>query len=210
MAEITLEVRQLLEKQPWKEIMARLLLYADNKMQRLVWRGSFGGHPPEGIQAKDLIQTVIEKVFSGNRTWNPDRHPDLVGFLMDALDSEISNLVRSFENRRLRPEASLAEGALERIDDVTPEVQLLNKEREGESEDLLLSFLEFLTPDDELRKVVETIMDGIVKRADIAGHLGVTVAEVDARRKRLSRRVQEYRAKRAAMATPASGGTRHA
>jgi DNA-directed RNA polymerase specialized sigma24 family protein len=210
MAEITLEVRQLLEKQPWSEIVARLLLYADNKMRRRVWRGSLGGDPPEGIQAEDLVQTVIEKVLSGGRRWDPDRHPDLLGFLMDALDSEISNLVQSFENRRMKAEASVDASVLEQIDGATPETQLLDKERESESEDFILGLLEFVKADHEVQQVVETIMGGVAKRAEIAQRLGVAVTEIDARKKRLFRRVEEYRAKRVAMATPRSGGTSHA
>jgi DNA-directed RNA polymerase specialized sigma24 family protein len=208
MPEIPSDVRRRLEEHPWEETTARLLRHADNKIRRLLWRGSRDGHPPGGIQPGDIVQTVYEKVLSGTRNWNPDKHPDLFEYLRDQVDSEISNLVCSAENRRFRPEAALPVGKLERGD--VPEVPVLADENERQSEEFLLGFLDVLKHEPDLQKVVEAIVDGVGKPGDIAQHLGVRVEEIYSRRKKLIRRLEDYRAGRAAAITPSKGGTSRA
>ena len=205
MPEIPDDLRRRLDEHPWDETTARLFRHADNKIRRLIWRGARRGHPPGGVQAGDLVQTVYEKLLSGTRNWNPEKHPDLFEYLKDQVDSEVSNLVRSGENRRLRSEASLPAGALEGSDAPVPEAALA-AEGERLSEEFFLGFLDFLKDEPDLQKVVEAIVDGVGKPADIAHHLGVRFEEIYSRRKKLTRRLEEYRTARAAATAPSKGG----
>lgn len=196
-----------MERHPWEETAPRLLRHADNKIHRLIWRGTRGGNPPDGVQANDVVQTVLEKVLDGRRNWNPDKHPDLFEYLRDQVDSEISNLVQSLENRQLRPEASLPQDSAQ-IDTATPEALALARERERQSEEFFLNFLDFLNGETDLQQVVEAIVDGGPKPAEIAQQLGIRAEEVYSRRKRLARRLKEYQDERASAITPSKGGTR--
>jgi hypothetical protein len=72
MTEIPIDVRVLLEKHAWNESIPRLLRHANNKIQRRRWRGSFGGNPPGGIEADDVVQTEYYLGFAdGIQLANP-------------------------------------------------------------------------------------------------------------------------------------------
>ena len=62
----------------WDEAIDRLVRHADKKLQKRKWLGINGGDPPSGIQAKDIIQGVLDKVLRGRRNWDPDANPDLL------------------------------------------------------------------------------------------------------------------------------------
>ena len=202
MADIPSDVRVQLEGHPWNESIPRLLRHAENKIQRRRWRGSFGGVPPGGIEAHDVVHTVIEKVLSGIRRWDPNSQPDLFGYLRAAVDSEISNLVRSYENRRLQSEGTVPASTFEQIDESTPESALLAKEREAQSDVFITGFLDSLNGEPNLQKLVMAFVDGMTKRSEIAEHLGVSVEEIDSQRKKLRRRLEDYMVKGAIIANP--------
>lgn len=215
MAQPTAEVLRRLEEHPWEETTARLLRHALNKIGRHRWRGERRGYPPAGIEAEDVVQTVYEKLRSGRRDWKFDTHPDLFLWLRDQVDSEISNLVRSAENRKTVREETLpvavAEADRTKNFDLlansaaTPEEELLVAEDEKRNQEFFFGLLEFMDGEEDLQKVVQTIVDGIRKPADIAQHLGVRADQIYACRKRLQRRLEEYRERRAALATERGG-----
>ncbi|ETX06877.1 hypothetical protein [Candidatus Entotheonella palauensis] len=83
----------------WEETAPRLVLYAQQKMERLTWLGTHGGPPVKGIQPTDIVQQAVHDVLSGKRAWNKKR--SFLHFLMqDVISSIISNCVTSAENRK--------------------------------------------------------------------------------------------------------------
>ena len=207
--EIPADVRQLLDEHPWEETTARLLRHAQNKIRRLTWRGSWGGVPPGGIQPDDIVHEVYEKVLAGTRKWEPAKQPDLFEYLRDQVDSEISNLVTSSDNKRVRAEGNLRPGVLEKVDEESPEEILLDKERKRESDEFVLGFMEFLEGQPELQQIVEAIVGGVEKRAELATHLHTTVEQIDSCKKRLKRRLEEYVSRPVAPSPSPKGGIPH-
>jgi hypothetical protein len=208
--EISADVRQLLDEHPWEETTPRLLRHVQNKIERLKWRGFRRGEPPGGAEAADIVQNVYKKVLAGTRKWDPVKQPDLFEYLRDQVDSEISNLVTSSENKCVRREGLPSSAVLERIDELSPEQILLVKEREKESDEFVLGFMEFLEGQPELQQIVDAIVDGIEKRAEIARHLHTSVEEIDLCRKRLKRRLEEYMSRPVSPSTSPRGGVSHA
>jgi DNA-directed RNA polymerase specialized sigma24 family protein len=201
----------MLDVQSWNDIVDRLVVHADRKMRRLVWRNLRGGDPPGGEEPTDIVQSVIEKVITGTRKWNPAKHPDLLSYLQDQVDSEISNLVRSFENRYHISEASLSDTKiLEGTDETTPETELIAEGDKIQSDDFVLGFLEFLNKEPELQSIVEAILDGNKKRAEIADAIKITVSELDVQKKRLKRRLSDYLDQRKRIVDDIKGGTNNA
>jgi DNA-directed RNA polymerase specialized sigma24 family protein len=203
----------LLQAFPWSEAIPQLAFHAERKMDRLRWRNSWNGSPPGGAEALDIVQEVILKVFAGERRWSPEKHPDLFLWLRDQIDSVISSLVLSGENRKfITPTPGAEDSTFERIDGDTPESILIKQQEEDESETILLELLELLQSDPDLQRLVTTIIesqDGVPKRSDLAASLGITPKELDAWRKRLFRRVEEYKKGKSARMLEMKGGPVH-
>lgn len=96
---INKEMFEVLNNQNWPEIILRLKAYAIRKVQRRRWRKGRESLP-KGHEAADLANKAIEQVWLEERIWNRERQADLLKFLMDAVDSLVSNLVRCAEHRR--------------------------------------------------------------------------------------------------------------
>jgi DNA-directed RNA polymerase specialized sigma24 family protein len=212
MAEIPPDVREQLEEHPWEDTIPRLVLYAIRKAKRLYWQGIMNGHMPGGREAQDVVQDAIEDVLNGRRFWNPVSQPDLFAHLRSIVDSKLSHLVESMEHRSVRSESAL--GA--RNEDAPGLTSLAELPASGaspfetlvqaEAEDFFWGFYELLADEPLLQKVIEWIDAGIDRPADIAVHLGVPPREIYNARKRLQRRLNDYRAQRAQKSLPGKGG----
>src|SRR5215216_2820742 len=83
----------------WEETTPRLVLYAQRRIERLIWLGECGGSPPKAMQAEDIVQQAVHDVCIGKRKWNNNK--PFIHFLMkDVISSIISNLVESSENKQ--------------------------------------------------------------------------------------------------------------
>ena len=163
MAEIPPDVREQLEEHPWEDTILRLELYAIRKAKRLYWQGIMNGNMPGGKQAQDVAQEVIEDVLTGQRAWNPATQLDLFAHLQSIVDSKLSHLVESMENRSVRSESALrakdeeAPGmtSMEQFPDSGPSpVETL---MEAEAEDFFWGFYECLADEPLLQQVIECI-----------------------------------------------------
>lgn len=76
----------------------------------------------------------------------------------------------------------------------------------AEAEDFFWGFYEFLADEPLLQNVIECIDASLNKPADIAVHLGVPPKEMYNVRKRLQRRLNDYRAQRVQKSFPEKGG----
>jgi len=187
------EVAQELLGQPWDDIGKRLLLYAARKMRGKTWMGVGGGDPTGAYEAQDYVSTVIAKLFTGERHWDPRKDPSLFHWLTAQIDSEINNALTSLRNKRAAP----ASWAAEQPDNQTPESLYFEKEQQKETEEVLLGFYEFLEDEPELQEIVGAcIFEGITERAEVIERCGIKASEYDSRRKRLMRRAGAYKTAR--------------
>jgi DNA-directed RNA polymerase specialized sigma24 family protein len=74
--------RALLDRQDWGDIHARLLTFAESRTGKRA-----------KARAKDLAQTAILRVYSPESTWDPEKEPELLRYLMS-----VANSVRANEN----------------------------------------------------------------------------------------------------------------
>lgn len=201
----------------WKDTIKRLTFHASRKLERRRWRGVRGGPAPGGHQAVDIVQGICAKVISGRRRWNPSRHPELFVYLRDQVDSEISNLVNSLDNRRVERLVAPTgdDGDEQAVDPLdggpSPEDLVVSTQRESQAEEFALGFIDHLDGKTDLLETVGVILDSgdDAKPAAWADRLHVTAEEVYNRRKRLKRELKAYMAARVA-APPRKGGTTRA
>ena len=113
----------------WPVIQLELRKYAEKKVAAKKWRtGSF---LPKGMEAPDIACLAVVKTLNGiigvddgngRRAWNETENPTLLEHLMDAVDSEVSNLVLSKEHKRHNYSAKLnSEEAAARLEEEVDE-----------------------------------------------------------------------------------------
>src|SRR5437868_14422299 len=102
MSELSEEVRDRLDQHPWEDTIPRLELYASKKIKSLYWQGIRNGPMPGGREVEDVVGQAIYKVVEHERRWDPTKYPDLYLYLVNVVDSEISHLVESWDNRNLQ------------------------------------------------------------------------------------------------------------
>lgn len=175
------------------KILKRLTLHADRKLARLRWRGVQGGSPPAGIQGEDVATDAITSVIEGTRAWDPKAQPDLLKYLRSVVDSMVSKLVNSVDNRKMRrlgppgtsDESSPAYEAAGR----EPDPAELAASREA-AEKFRGPIVEALKDDELAYQVFECLEADITKPSDIAEYLGLSVGEVNNAQKRIRRKVE--------------------
>jgi len=75
MGSLSRECREYLDKQPWDEIIPKVILYAARRLELYEWQGSRKGGPPMGRTAEDFVNEVIIGLYQGDgRTWDAKRH----------------------------------------------------------------------------------------------------------------------------------------
>jgi DNA-directed RNA polymerase specialized sigma24 family protein len=72
--------RALLDRQDWGDVQARLLDFAEARCGKKA-----------KAQAKDLVQGAILRVYAFDSTWEPEKEPDLVRYLMSVVNSLRAN-----------------------------------------------------------------------------------------------------------------------
>lgn len=92
------KVVALLDAQDWDGIFKRLTKYAHNRM-RLLYTPWGEDMLPGGVGAQDLVSDAITAVYTGRVTWNPEKHPDLLKFLMDLVKRRSGQLVELEEHK---------------------------------------------------------------------------------------------------------------
>jgi RNA polymerase sigma factor (sigma-70 family) len=177
----------------WEELLERLTLYADNCVVRLTWRGlrrAKGGAVPGGIEAADLAQETIVDVIEGSRRYDPAAQPDFFRFLQDVVDSKVSHLATSAENRKSRrPEDSLDDDApaLDRVERAPPpEDQVAEDEALAR---LRRDARDAVAKDPLAKRIFECLDAGVTKPGEIATLLGISVEEIYNAQKRMARLV---------------------
>lgn len=177
----------------WRRIYRRLVVYAETRMMRLVWRGVRASKVPDALRCfshgkgpEDIVGDVIESALTGTRRWDPGKQPELVEFLRGAVSSHISHLVRSTENRALSARNVDSAGR--------PAIDLPKVLEARESLERVQNRLSKLRWQDDLGpRIVSCFEQGMTKPAEIAAHLQVDVRRVYKTVKRLIRELARIR-----------------
>ena len=183
-------VLELLLQQDWPDLSVRTLRYAQKKIQRLHWVTGSGPCPnlPGGLSSEDLAGEAIAKLWSGARTWDPVKQPELLKLLYDIVDSLVSHLVESSEHRIRKNEIS------PEVLDATPSPQSTNEKDEDAEQLFFAQALAALQDDAVLVQVFELCFDGVTKPAEIAEHLGLQPNQVSRLKEKMKRRLDGLRA----------------
>jgi hypothetical protein len=76
---------QLLDEHDWTKTIFSLTAYVISLCR---WKNI---HLPRGTEFDDIAMQSIEKVYTGERQWDPDKNPDLVNYLKSVCRSLVSN-----------------------------------------------------------------------------------------------------------------------
>jgi RNA polymerase sigma factor (sigma-70 family) len=87
------EISDLLDRHKWNESIVKLTAYVVSLcwLKRIIL--------PKGLEAEDIVMEAIEKIYTGERTWDHNNDPDLHRFLMSVVKSILSNKITSKEAR---------------------------------------------------------------------------------------------------------------
>lgn len=200
MAELTPDALAKFEQTVTDEFIERLAAFALRRKRSRYWRGVWDGHLPGGNEVADIVQEALDDVLHGRRTWDPEKHPDLLDFMRSVVNSKISHLVTGAENTKEElARVATHEDGTDHFDTApskttaTAAEQLQAKEDEERNSDLLFSFYDFVADDQLVQGIVGCTIEGLTKRAEIAAALKVKEREITNANKRLDRCFKEFR-----------------
>lgn len=189
----------------WVELRQQLVKYAEWKVRRRRWKSA--GSLPKGKEPADLVSSAIAKTLNailhdasdeGIATWNEDVNPELVDHLKGAIDTEISNLLRSGEHRKMNYSASKTEDEAVEIFESAVDSQSLNYAEDSmplefeRFEEFTAAVMKQLDGDDEAQLMFMTYQElskthDVVKPGAAADKLGISAKESYNLRKKICR-----------------------
>ena len=193
-------VQSRLRWEDWERLAPQAEAFAARELRRRRWRGKRSGVVPEGYDAKGIAAQAIAEMLSGHCRLAP-------GFTAERVQRELERLIR----QRIRQLHMLAEARL-----VRSEWEVLRADEEGnrasvfgrlvdenaglaatEEEEVRARVKEefegFLGGDEELKGLFRCLGEGITKPSELARRLGMEEKAAVRARKRLDRRMREYR-----------------
>jgi hypothetical protein len=187
---------EALKKENWDNIIPRLIYFA----QQRIWRYVRQGNVLKGKTAENFVEEAIFKVWTGVRVWDRQKCPEVIELLFGVILSDVGHSVGS-KNSNIDFEEGISESeALDcdgrKLESQTPIHSLLRDEQDGKDNDFLIWFIDSLGQDKQLVKLTEVIIDGCDKEAEMARTMGITAKEVYNLKKKLGRRLREYRKNR--------------
>jgi hypothetical protein len=191
-----------------KLIFLRLGGYSLRVCRAHRWRTKNAQNLPDGETPASLVTKAFELVLSGKRDWDPVTGPPLEKYLMDVIDSLISNLSTSCDNRILVSVPQAREG-LEPAEmesrtpppsaewlassGRSPEDILLAREQAAMEEQALDMLIDECEDHTEARVVLQETFDGCEKSSQIAAKTGLSITQVYNASKRISERIGAVR-----------------
>jgi hypothetical protein len=180
----------------WNDLYPRLLLVAEGKLNRLIWRGQSFGPIPGGHTSHDFVQAAIEKTKGGIRAWNPEI--SIFQHLAGVILSDINHLANSSENQITR----FDDQKVIQIEDhrATPEASAVRKSQE----ETFLAFLHEKNPN--LRILASSILHDPTRLGslELATKLSLSICEVDSLKRALRRATEEFLRNEQAAGQPAT------
>jgi hypothetical protein len=193
----------------WLAMTPRLARYALSVSRDLRWRTRDSEELPGGETVTSIVSKAIEKIYSGERDWDPDKEPDLEKYLRSVIDSLLNHLATSLDNVIVTvppgPESDDAAdwetGSPQRDPAAdwlvppskSPEAVLLRREEAVLEDHALELLLDECVQDSVLMKVLEAMMDGSSKAAEISRVTGIPIKDVYNAAKRLDRKLEIVR-----------------
>ena len=157
----------------WKKAVAYTGFVLRNKYEVMTEKGI------DGKTAEDLAEEVIEKLLTGKRNWNKQKHPDLFSQVKSSIDSHVYNFITK---KRLLESSIIYESIDNGVNDSYDKNELL---------DYSIKILKSLNASDEEIILFQCNVDGLLKPHEIAEELGISVTEVYNIKKRLNRKLPE-------------------
>lgn len=181
------DVLEKLRAADWERIYPALVAYAVARTNRLpLVKG--GGPLPQGHQPDGIAAEAVRQAFEGERRWDPERHPDLLRYLANAVSSLVSNLVTSADHvRRDGRDPSQATGLDGR--DEGGALSQLDALASDECVEELRAIVDCETADDERLVAVQMGLEDGLPRDEIAEVLSIGVSEVYNLTRKLRRRI---------------------
>jgi len=168
------ETLDLLDRHDWSDSIIRLTAYVVS-LCRLKRVSLIAGPEPE-----DLVMEAIEKVYSGERTWNHQAEPDLYRFLLSVVKSILSNKLTAAENKA---RDSISETEMDNIPaDNNAEAELYARQLDA-------AISHAMRGDPELCLVYKALKDGCSPK-EIAEEYAISIDTVRNAKKRLNRLVR--------------------
>lgn len=193
----------------WRNIALELERYAISVSRNLRWRTRNPLELPGGETVTSIVSKAIEKLFSGEREWGPQNEPDIRKYLRGVIDSLLNHLAESQDNTlvTVAPEPGSTNypawesGSQKRDPSVdwlvppsrSPEAALLQQEQAVVEDRALELLIEECAADAVLMAVLEAMMDGYDKPAEIAEHKGIPIKDVYNAAKRMDRKLEIVR-----------------
>jgi|GEM_PF-5390659 len=176
---------KLLIKQDWEDILLRV----EAAVIRLVGSDyDADGLLPNGEEPRDIAFGAMFSVFSGERHWDPNRHPDLARFLVTSIvRSKLSHVHKSFAARKVvrtqfppsTEHGSYLESGIKVVifGSILEAEPAYEMDRQVEEDDLITQFVTTLRDDLEARDVFMLRLEGY-SNASIARILGLSIGKV--------------------------------
>lgn len=165
----------------WESLLPRLAAYAETRLRRVGWAAG-KDHQPGGASVKEVVNTAIERCLDGSRT-TYTAGADLETFLRGVVKSVVSDTKKA----AVRDKATATEDAgLNASSDEPRADEIL---AENCRSDILAAAAGCAEGDPALETLYLTVLEGYVKRDDLAEVLGWSAAEVTAARNKLQRRL---------------------
>ena len=166
----------------WEDLLPRLAEYAEICLRRVGW-GDGRDTAPSAASIQDVVNRAIEHCLGGERSWKPAATTDLCGFLCGVISSLVSSERKSA--RRDKATASPDAGHDHPDHVVAADQQLAERDRSV----LLEAVAKCVEDDEQLSALYVAILDGAVKRDELAEALGWSAEAVTASRAKLQRRL---------------------
>jgi hypothetical protein len=180
----------------WNDLYPRLLLVAEGRLNRLIWRGKSFGPIPGGYTSHDFVQAAIEKTKGGIRVWNTEI--SLFQHLAGVILSDINHLANSIENQNTR----FDDQNIIQIEDrrATPEAAAIRKSQE----ETFLAFLHAKNPN--LKTLAFSILHDPVRLGslELATKLNLSICQLDSLKRALRRATEEFLRNEQAAGQPAT------
>jgi len=183
--------------------------YALSVSNKLFWRTRNSVELPKGETIDSIVSLAFEKLYSGEREWEPQKDPNLKKYLMDVLDSLLYHLSTSKDNTLLsatsdvtgQKEIDWEAGSKERRPERewlaasarTPEQLLIEAETAQREERVLDELAKACSEDDQLTRILRAIRAGSDQPGEIAKATGIPIKDIYSASKRLDRKAAAIR-----------------
>ena len=182
-----------------KELLALMVDYAQKKIRRYNFL-SGGNVTVKGKDAQDYVQEAIVAVIQGikgKRRW--DEKTDFQHHMKGIIKSQISHSFELVESQRTQRESTISYFKADDEESYTLDSHPgssstpLDDAINADAERKMWEIMGLLEDDRLLQEIFQCIFDGTTKPSEIAEELKTTTKEINNGKKRLGRRLKEYR-----------------